>query len=80
MDENKTVEEVIIKHRRYSDDAAKLNGAGEYWNWSFMWLCLYPYVCPLLVLFFDFFNVVGEESQSLDAELFGCLFWWLRQF
>jgi hypothetical protein len=44
MDENKTVEEVIVAHRSCSDHAAILNGAGEYWNFSFMWLALYPNV------------------------------------
>lgn len=44
MDENKTIEEVIVAHRMHSDDAAVLNGGGEVWNWTFMWLAIYPYV------------------------------------
>jgi hypothetical protein len=73
MDENKTVEEVIVMYRKYSDDAAKLNGAGEYWNWSFMWLCLYPYVCLARTVLISYLTL----TRRARGQVRGCSISWM---
>jgi len=84
MDEHKSVEEVICAHRLHSDDAAILNASAQVWNYTFMWLCLYPYgnsPTPWLINFLDVYfggiNKFVEQWKEACMSIFGSGWVWL---